>query len=417
MSVPADARVSADRVLEREYEELRRPTINALRARLASRRIRFDDADLDAFYNQAWHGLHEQLVQGEDIENHGGFLVQAAYRRSIDELRRLHPERRADGVETDLLATEPDLAAAMDDRRRLRELVLGMREGLDERERQAAALCYLHGFSRPEAAQAMGVSPKRMEKLMDGVSRKLGAITDDIDAGTWCETHQSLMKAYAYGVLDPDGERHAIAEAHLRECSGCRRYVRGLRGMGAVLPPVALPLGALGLLGAGAAAGAGAAGAGGTSGSGGAAASGAGTAGAGAGGGLGGLAVAGIAAAAVAAAGAGAFAVVSSSGGGDEQRPPAPAARTAAPGPSSAPRAPSAAKPASKPAAGPKPAATSASGAAPASTPATAAAPAPPAAATPEPAPAPQPQPAPEAAPPADPEPTGDGEQEFGFEG
>ena len=33
----------------------------ALRSRLAGQRIRFDDADLDAFYNQAWHGLYEQL--------------------------------------------------------------------------------------------------------------------------------------------------------------------------------------------------------------------------------------------------------------------------------------------------------------------------------------------------------------------
>ncbi|MCU0314488.1 MAG: sigma-70 family RNA polymerase sigma factor [Solirubrobacteraceae bacterium] len=414
MTPATDARSSADRVLEREYEELRRPTINALRARLASRRIRFDDADLDAFYNQAWHGLHEQLVQGEDIENRGGFLVQAAYRRSIDELRRLHPDQRADGVDTDALATEPDLAAAMDDRRRLRELVLGMREGLDERERQAAALCYLHGFSRPEAAQAMGVSPRRMEKLMDGVSRKLGAITDDIDAGTWCESHQSLMKAYAYGVLDPDGERHAIAEAHLRECSGCRRYVRGLRGMGAVLPPVALPLAALGLLGAGAAAGAGAAGAGGGSGAGGSAGAGAGASGAaGAGGGLGGFAVAGIAAAAVAAAGAGAFAVVSSSGGGDEDRAAPPAARTAAPKPAPAPKAkaPAAPRPAAAPQPAPKPVAASAAAADPASTPAASPAPEP----APVPVAAPEPAPASEPEPPAV-EPTVDGEQEFGFE-
>ena len=53
-----------------------------------------------------------------------------------------------------------------------------MRERLSERERQAAALCYLHGYSRPEAAEALGLAPKRMEKLMDGVSSKLGALDD-----------------------------------------------------------------------------------------------------------------------------------------------------------------------------------------------------------------------------------------------
>ena len=44
-------------------------------------------------------------------------------------------------------------------------------------------LCYLHGYSRPEAAAALGLAPKRMEKLMDGVSAKLSALTTEIDDG------------------------------------------------------------------------------------------------------------------------------------------------------------------------------------------------------------------------------------------
>ena len=47
------SQAQAERVMEREYEQLRRPTVAAVRARLAGQRIRFDDADLDAFYNQA----------------------------------------------------------------------------------------------------------------------------------------------------------------------------------------------------------------------------------------------------------------------------------------------------------------------------------------------------------------------------
>ena len=82
----------------------------------------------------------------------------------------------------------------------------GMRERLSERERQAAALCYLHGYSRRRPPRRWA-PPKRMEKLMDGVSQKLGGLAAEIDAGDWCESRQSLMKAYAFGVLDPDGER------------------------------------------------------------------------------------------------------------------------------------------------------------------------------------------------------------------
>jgi DNA-directed RNA polymerase specialized sigma24 family protein len=228
----------AEQLVQREYEELRAPTLRAVRSRLAAQGIRFDDADLDEFYNQAWHGLYEQLVRGEEVENRGGFLVVAAHRRAIEEVRRVQPDRRADAVDAGETAQDLDLTQRLDDRRRLLGAMEGMRERFSTRERQAAALCYLHGYSRPEAAAALGVAPKRMEKLMDGVSTKLGALTTEIDEGDWCESRQSLMKAYAYGVLDPEGERYAIARAHLEECPACRKYVRGLRGIAAVVPPV-----------------------------------------------------------------------------------------------------------------------------------------------------------------------------------
>ena len=231
-------------------------------------------------------GGYEQLVRGEDVENRGGFLVVASHRRAIEELRRVHPDRRADGVDAGETAEDLDLAQRLDDRRRLTGVMEGMRERFSERERQAAALCYLHGYSRPEAAAALGLAPKRMEKLMDGVSSKLGTLTTEIDDGDWCESRQSLMKAYAYGVLDPDGERYALARAHLEECPACRKYVRGLRGIAAVVPPVWLPLAGLGILGLGGTTAASASSASATGGGGGAGAGGSGAAaGSGAGGG------------------------------------------------------------------------------------------------------------------------------------
>ena len=305
--------VRAERLMQREYEELRAPTLRALRSRLSAQGIRFDDADLDAFYNQAWHGLYEQLSRGEEIENRGGFLVLVSYRRAIEELRRLQPERRADGAAPGEQGQDLDLAQRLDDRRRLLGAMEGMRERLSDRERKAAALCYLHGYSRPEAAAALGLAPKRMEKLMDGVSSKLGAITTAIDEGDWCESRQSLMKAYAYGVLDPDGERCALARVHLDECPACRRYVRGVRGIAAVVPPIWIPLLGLGAVGVGGAAAAGGAA---HAGSGGSAAGG----GAGGGGLTGGWGLAAAAGVAVVAGGIGTWAVVYD--GGDPARPP-----------------------------------------------------------------------------------------------
>ena len=375
---------SAEQILDREYEELRRPTLTALRSKLGARGLAFDDADLDAFYNQAWHGLYVRLADGEEVDNHGGFLVLAAYRRAIEEVRRLHPDQRAEGVDLAAMGEDPDLAARLDDRRQLRQFMEGMRERLNERERAAVTLCYIHGCTRPEAAELLGVSPQRMEKLMDGASKKVGGLVEDIEAGTWCASRGSLMKAYAFGLLDPDGERWALADEHLRECSGCRAYVRSLRGISAVVPPVGLlaALGALGLAGGGAAVAAGAAagGAGAGAGAGGAAAG-------GAGGGLGTAGAAAAARAAVAACGYGVYQVASP----DHPKPkPAPVVRTAAPKP---------APPAPKAAAAPKPKA------------------APEAKAAPAPAPAPAATPTTTTTTPTPlPTPTRDGAQEFGFE-
>ncbi len=149
---------------------------------------------------------------------------------------------------------------------KMRQLMEGLRGRLSAREREAAALCYLQGLSRAQAAARMGLSEARMRKLMEGRSRgrpgvaaKVGAIVDTISSGRWCEEQGSLMRAFAFGILDPDGERYRLAEAHRRQCPACRRYVRSLRGLAGVLPPVLSPLaltaGAIGGSGAGASSG------------------------------------------------------------------------------------------------------------------------------------------------------------------
>jgi len=238
----------AERLLEREYHAQRDNVLRAVRGKLTREGIHLDDADLDAFYNQAWHGVYGQLLDGVHIENPPGLLVRVTYCRAVDEYRKLHVARRADGDEIAERGMDPDAAQRLDDEAKLQQFVEGLKDRLSPRECEAATLCYLLGFSRPEAAQRLGVEPKRMEKIMDVVSKKVGEFVRDIEAGAWCERRGSLMRAYALGVLDPDGERHVLARQHLGSCSGCRAYVRSLRGLGAVLPPVGLPFGGGGLL-------------------------------------------------------------------------------------------------------------------------------------------------------------------------
>ena len=45
------------------------------------------------------------------------------------------------------------------------------------------------------------------------------------------------MRALAFGILEPDGERHRLALVHHSRCPACRAYVASLRGLAAALPP------------------------------------------------------------------------------------------------------------------------------------------------------------------------------------
>jgi RNA polymerase sigma factor (sigma-70 family) len=254
-------RYRAERLLRGEFEALRGRVIAGVCVKLRGSGATLDRGDLEACYATAWQGLYMAVLDGQEIDNPTAWLVQVTFRRAIDEHRaRVRSHRGADaraldadaseaGLEADG-AHEPDLAAALDDRAKLRQLLEGLRGRLNAREREAAVLCYLQGYSRAQAAKLMGVSDGRMRKLMEGsgvgrpgVAGKVGALVQTIRDGGWCEEQGSLMRALAYGILDPEGERYQLALAHRRECPSCRAYVTSLRGLAATLPPVFLPWG------------------------------------------------------------------------------------------------------------------------------------------------------------------------------
>ncbi len=248
-------------VLERDYGRLKGETLRAVGSKLRTAGVSYPEQDVEACYNQAWHALYDRLAAGEAVANVPGFLVEVTYRRAIDDIRRLRPAERADLDAASFSGVEDDTVDRLDDQRRLREFVEGLREELGERERMAACLCYVHGYSRPEAARAMGLSEGRMKKVMDQVSKAVGRLTHEIQSGTRCAGRASQNKAYALGLLDAGGERHATVRAHLDECPSCRTDVLRLRGLASVAPPVLLPWAAA-LAAGGAAAGGAAAGGG-----------------------------------------------------------------------------------------------------------------------------------------------------------
>lgn len=241
-------RYRAERLLRKDFAGLRAKVLTIVRSQLRGKGIALDPADLEACYAQAWHGLYATLLEGKPVESPSAWLVLVTFRRAIDEYRA---KGRIGVVEGEGYGSYPrgsdalaqDLAAELHDRVRLRQVFEGMRATLSKRECEAASLCYLQGLSRAEAAIRMGISEARMRKLMEGagaghpgVAGKVGELLDTIKAGGWCEQQASLMRAYAFGILDPDGDRHALAVAHCRECSACRAHVASLRGLASVLP-------------------------------------------------------------------------------------------------------------------------------------------------------------------------------------
>jgi RNA polymerase sigma factor (sigma-70 family) len=290
-------RYRAERLLREEFEAMRGRVLGVVRARLRAAGVALDASDLEACYAQAWHGLYTAMLEGgTEIASPEGWLTLVTYRRALDE-HRAHgarvtpvgdpdqdvsagslPGSGAAGEMSSKVATcarasrarasapfgnthDHDLADSLDDRIRLRRLLEGLRARLSQREREAAALCYLQGLSRAQAAARMGISESRMRKLMDGsrttgpgVASKVGRLLEAISADAYCAEQDSLMRGFAFGVLAPDGERYALALAHQHECPACRLHVLTLRGLAAVLPLPPLPW----MLGAGVLAGAGA---------------------------------------------------------------------------------------------------------------------------------------------------------------
>jgi RNA polymerase sigma factor (sigma-70 family) len=261
-------RYRAERLLRSEFDARREKVLASVRGRLRAGGIVLDMVDLEECYAQAWHGLYAALLEGQPVENPIGWLTLVCYRRAIDEHRaRLRERELLDGSIEELAGhVNPDLAAVLDDRMRLRHTFEALRKRLGARERQAASLCYLQGLSRAQAAAQMGISEARMRKLMEGrgpgrpgVAAKVDELLRTIRGDGWCEQQASSMRALAFGILDPEGERYRLAELHRRECPACRAYVLSLRAMAVALPPLTLPVGPLaafgGALGGGASAG------------------------------------------------------------------------------------------------------------------------------------------------------------------
>jgi hypothetical protein len=89
----------------------------------------------------------------------------------------------------------------------------------------------------------MGLQRRQIEKLMDRASKKIGSVVASISTrGCGGDEWARLMRSYALGLIAEDDRDYPRAAEHVAQCEACRRYVNGLRGLAAILPPI-LPFG------------------------------------------------------------------------------------------------------------------------------------------------------------------------------
>jgi DNA-directed RNA polymerase specialized sigma24 family protein len=237
----------ADRTATEHYGSLEAEVLAVVRRRLLSRNMRLDHSDLEEAYCQAWHGVCEQIKAGTKIANLTGMLVEITWRRAVDTYRQPHPGQHAD-VDIDAHGVEVDLDQQLDDQEKLQRFIKRLKGRLSEQECQAVGLCLIHGYTRPEARKLLGIKDEaRMQKLMDGATKKIGAIVASISArGCGDDEWARLLRAYALGTLTEADRDYRPAKEHIEDCTACHRYVMGLRGLAAIVPPVGLPFMPLG---------------------------------------------------------------------------------------------------------------------------------------------------------------------------
>jgi DNA-directed RNA polymerase specialized sigma24 family protein len=232
----------AENTANENYHKLQAEAIGVVIRRLSSRKMHLDESDLEEAYCLAWHGVYETIKQGTPISNLTGMLIELTWRRAVDIYRELRPGQRVD-LETHAPALDLDVDEHLDDQIKLKRFIKLVRSRLNPRECEAVSLCVIHGYQRPEAAKLMGLQRKQMEKLMDGATQKIGGVIASISTrGCGGDEWTRLIRNYALGLIAEDDRDYPRAAEHIAQCAACRRYVNGLRGLAAILPPI-LPFG------------------------------------------------------------------------------------------------------------------------------------------------------------------------------
>jgi RNA polymerase sigma factor (sigma-70 family) len=162
------------------------------------------------------------VARGERIENPGGFLVDVAYKRAIDALRKEGNDPELDELEAASSLPDPSVADPSEEleREEVRSQIHEAIAHLEGEERQVIALVYFEGMSGRESAGPLGMSETTALRRLRSASAKLREWLPAIEKGSFCAEAAPQLRALAAGT--GEGLEVTQAKLHLENCAACR---------------------------------------------------------------------------------------------------------------------------------------------------------------------------------------------------
>ena len=227
--------------LEREYVAYRSAVLGMLRSQFHALR------DPEELYQEAWAELLELIGRGGRPRSMQALLKTIARRRATDRLRHERAEIVDPG--SAVLIDEADPRLAPDEQAQLTLDAVSARhlvESLEPRAAAALLLRYQHGLASKEIEARLGVSSKRLEKIVAQAYQQIEAQLEEHDGvSVWSRRQRSLLLACEFGVAT--AAQRARAQRMLRDDPRMRAMLRqmrrSLRDVAALIPgPVLLEL-------------------------------------------------------------------------------------------------------------------------------------------------------------------------------
>jgi DNA-directed RNA polymerase specialized sigma24 family protein len=167
-------RYRAEQFAKARYTKLRAPVANFVRRRLGRAAGFLPEQELEASYSMAWDALMEKVAQGKAPDCYERWLCVVTYRRAADYLRPVRVHREFPLAAVDAVATGEDPCELAISREYVREFLDRIEHRFGERGARIVAYLWLGDLTHAAAAERVGVSTKRLRKILYGDGRKVG---------------------------------------------------------------------------------------------------------------------------------------------------------------------------------------------------------------------------------------------------